>query len=229
MAMSVSYTTINGQIVYENRGGVESYYAPDTLGSTAALLDHTGAVTDTFTYWPFGEIQNHVGSNVTPFTYCGTLGYYLDAVLSWTYVRARYYTQMLGNWMTLDPLWPREDPYSYSQQSPFVFVDPTGMTLITLEACIYFRRRDDCIAAAEHDHNQQLRNCEEEWGQRDEECYKRTSDWKSDCAKQAYQVYLNCKSLSDAAYKARLSHCGQAAMGPSDHPKPIRQKRRPIF
>jgi len=52
MAMSVVYATINGQIVSENRGGVISYYAPGNLGSTVALLDATGTVTDTFTYWP---------------------------------------------------------------------------------------------------------------------------------------------------------------------------------
>ena len=57
--MSVTYTTFNGQIVYENRNGTQSFYAPDTLGSTAMLLDTTGTVTDTFTYWPYGEIQGH--------------------------------------------------------------------------------------------------------------------------------------------------------------------------
>ena len=70
MAMSVVYTRINGQIVHENREGVERFYAPDTLGSTVALLDTTGTVTDTFTYWPYGEIASHVGSSVTPLTFC---------------------------------------------------------------------------------------------------------------------------------------------------------------
>jgi hypothetical protein len=32
MAMGVVYTTVNGQIISENRGGVVSNYAPDNLG-----------------------------------------------------------------------------------------------------------------------------------------------------------------------------------------------------
>ena len=127
MAMSVVYATINGQIVSENRGGVISYYAPDNLGSTVALLDSTGTVTDTFTYWPYGEIQSHVGSSITPFTFCGTLGYYTDVLGSQTYVRARYLIQGLTRWLTTDPLWPMQLPYAYVENSPTLRVDPFGL------------------------------------------------------------------------------------------------------
>ena len=126
MAMSVVYATINGQIVSENRGGVISYYAPDNLGSTVALLDTTGTVTDTFTYWPYGEIQSHVGSSVTPFTFCGTLGYYTDVLGSQIYVRARYLRQALARWQTVDRLWPWQRTYAYVSSSPISYVDPTG-------------------------------------------------------------------------------------------------------
>ena len=131
MAMSVVYATINGQIVSENRGGVISYYAPDNLGSTVALLDAAGTVTDTFTYWPYGEIQSHVGSSVTPFTFCGTLGYYLDVLGSQIYVRARYLRQALTRWLTVDSMWPAEKAYAYVDNSPCVFVDPSGNGCVT--------------------------------------------------------------------------------------------------
>ena len=131
MAMSVVYTTINGQIVSENRGGVVSNYAPDNLGSTVALLDSTGTVTDTFTYWPYGEIQSHVGSSVTPFTFCGTIGYYLDVLGSQVYVRARYLRLALARWQTLDPLWPRQSPYVYAGSRPTVQSDPSGLAPCT--------------------------------------------------------------------------------------------------
>ena len=126
MAMSVVYTTINGMIVHENRGGVESFYAPDTMGSTVALLNSSGVVTDTYTYWPYGEIRSHVGSSQTPFTFLGMIGYYTDVVGNFIYVRARYLRQALTRWQTADPLWPHEPPYAYCSDTPQVKVDPSG-------------------------------------------------------------------------------------------------------
>jgi len=126
MAMTVTYTTINGQIVSENRSGTQSFYVADSLGSTVALMNSSGTVTDTFTYWPFGEITSHIGSSVIPFTFVGTLGYYLQILNNFTYVRARYLRQGLARWQTLDPLWPSEPPYVYALSRPTTSVDPTG-------------------------------------------------------------------------------------------------------
>jgi len=134
MAMSVVYTTINGQIVHENRGGVEAFYAPDTLGSTVALLSTTGSVTDTYTYQPYGEIVSHVGSSVTPFTFVGTLGYYLDVSGSLIYVRARYLRQALTRWQTVDPFWPDEQAYGYCSDAPAKHTDPSGLAAIVYPA-----------------------------------------------------------------------------------------------
>ncbi len=135
MAMSVVYTNFNGRIVKENRAGVERYYAPDTLGSTALLLDSTGTVTDTFTYWPFGEVRSHTGTSTTPFTFIGTLGYYFSLAANWFYVRARFYQQTLGRWLTVDPVWPFQPPYLYGANSPGVNVDPSGLWYIHFQDC----------------------------------------------------------------------------------------------
>ena len=53
--MNESYLTVNGEILSETRNGVESDYIPDPQGSTAALIDSSGAITDTFAWWPYGE------------------------------------------------------------------------------------------------------------------------------------------------------------------------------
>ena len=128
MAMSVVYTNFNGRIVKENRAGVERYYAPDTLGSTALLVDSAGAITDTFTYWPFGETRSHIGSSITPLTFVGTLGYYFNAILNGFYVRARYYQQALGRWLTIDPANALTGKaYDYVGNSPAQRRDPTGL------------------------------------------------------------------------------------------------------
>jgi RHS repeat-associated protein len=127
MAMSVTYTTIDGEIIYENRGGVQSFYVPDMLGSTVALTFPTGTVTDTYAYWPFGEIRNHVGTSQTPFTYGGTLGYFLDLLNNFLYIRARYLRPALARWQTVDPIGLFGYPYNYAGNSPVLQVDPEGL------------------------------------------------------------------------------------------------------
>ncbi|MEX2242210.1 MAG: RHS repeat-associated core domain-containing protein [Fimbriimonadaceae bacterium] len=125
--MSVTYTNFNGRIVHENRGGTERGYVPDPLGSTVALVDSTGAVTDTWEYAAYGEVESHSGSSTTPFTFVGTLGYFRDIVSKLTYVRARYYQAFMGQWMTVDPLWPRLSSYQYSMQIPVSLSDAAGL------------------------------------------------------------------------------------------------------
>jgi hypothetical protein len=39
MSLSVVYTTINGVLYHENRGGVETEYIPDTVGSLIQCRD----------------------------------------------------------------------------------------------------------------------------------------------------------------------------------------------
>ena len=63
MLMSVVCMNFNGMVVSENRGGGERDYMPDPLGSTAALLDSSQIQTDTFSYWPYGEVATRMGSN----------------------------------------------------------------------------------------------------------------------------------------------------------------------
>ena len=84
---TVRYTTVNGEIIAEKRNGVRSLYVPDPLGSTVALLDNTQTKTDTFEYWPYGEVRTRTGAIATPFQFVGTLGYRQDSI-SRTYVRA---------------------------------------------------------------------------------------------------------------------------------------------
>ena len=126
MAMSVTYTTILGQIVHEMRSAVERFYVPDPLGNTAALVDTTGAVKDTWTYWPYGEIQNHTGSSTTALTFLGTIGYFGD-FLNTLYVRARHLRADLTRWITVDPIWPNEAQYGYVGGNPTIWTDASGL------------------------------------------------------------------------------------------------------
>jgi RHS repeat-associated protein len=123
---TTTYTTFQGEILSDTQAGTVRDYVPDPLGSTVALLAASQSTTDSFSYWPYGEMRMRAGINPTPFTFVGTLGYFRDLRDKLTYVRARHYLPDCGRWLTVDPLWPNEDSYLYSNGSPQVYVDPSG-------------------------------------------------------------------------------------------------------
>jgi RHS repeat-associated protein len=127
MAMSVVYSNFCGMVVSETRGGVESDYVSDPLGSTVGLMNSVGTMTDRWEYWPYGEVISHTGSSTTPLTFLGVLGYFKDILDKFFYVRARHLRVDLARWLTVDPLWPIEPPYSYVRNSPVNSIDPTGL------------------------------------------------------------------------------------------------------
>jgi len=77
---TTTYTTVNGQILYENRGGTKTYFVPDTLGSVLNCTDENGNQTYKATYWPYGEIRTQQGTNPSPWGFMGTLGHAADSV-----------------------------------------------------------------------------------------------------------------------------------------------------
>ena len=123
----VDYLVVNGVLLSETRGGVESDYIADPLGSTAALMSTAGAITDTFTYWPYGQLRSHVGTSVTPYQYGGTLGYYTDGPSGRVSASMRVYNPTVTRWLTVDLLWPIQRPYVYCFGRPISMVDRLGM------------------------------------------------------------------------------------------------------
>lgn len=101
MAMSVTYTNFGGMLVHENRGGVETEYVPDTLGSVAMCRSATGTTTYTADYWPYGEVESSTGTNPSPRGFVGTLGYYSESVPGSVYVRAGTYLPNYAQWQTV--------------------------------------------------------------------------------------------------------------------------------
>lgn len=129
MAMKVRYTVLDGEVVSEVRSGVERDYLPDPLGSTLALLDDTQTKTDTFAYWPNGEVATRTGTTPTPLQYLGTTGYYRDSA-SRTYVRHRVLDTRSGRWMTQDPLQRGSNRYAYCGNNPVNRTDPSGLAWV---------------------------------------------------------------------------------------------------
>src|SRR5687767_9197518 len=131
---TVRYTSLDGEIIAEKRNGVRRSYLPDAIGSTLALLDNTQTQTDTFTYWPYGEVKNRTGSTATPFGYGGTMGCYTD-LTGRTYMPARHLSTTEGRWISSDTLGGRTSvmlPFAYAANSPVTLTDPTGKIAIPI-------------------------------------------------------------------------------------------------
>ena len=88
MAANVTYLTVNGMLLHENRGGVETQYTPDPLGNLIQCRNSAGTKTYEAHYWPYGEIRSETGTNPSPWGFVGLLGYLRDAA-TLLYVRAR--------------------------------------------------------------------------------------------------------------------------------------------
>lgn len=137
--MSVVYTNFGGMLVHEDRGGIEHQYVSDTLGSLVGELDSTQALTYTAEYWPYGEVQTETGTNTSPWSFVGLLGYLRD-LASLLYARARHYLPKEGRWLTATKLNKRvyvEPPYNYTMAQPGTLVDTNGLlpTRLKLRDC----------------------------------------------------------------------------------------------
>ncbi|MFL0806491.1 MAG: hypothetical protein K6L60_04295 [Oceanobacter sp.] len=105
------------------------YYQYDGLGSTRALTDVSGTLTDQYHYDAFGTLINQTGNSDNDYLYTGEQ---YDSELDQYYLRARYYDQGVGRFTQLDE-WAgnSQDPitlnkYLYGNADPVRYVDPTG-------------------------------------------------------------------------------------------------------
>jgi RHS repeat-associated protein len=140
-----SYTNTPYQIVYYiyTPGGAllyaidamthqPAFYHFDRNGSTLALTNNSGSVTDAYAYDPYGKLLAHTGSNLQPFTYVGQWGVRQESAALYQ-MRARYYDAATQRFLSRDPVWPSvgdvqlSNPYNYSYNNPLKYVDTNGM------------------------------------------------------------------------------------------------------
>jgi RHS repeat-associated protein len=122
-----------------DRGSGVYYYLYDGLGSTRQLVNMSGTVTDSYGYSAFGEMALHTGSTVNPFLFNAQQ---FDQASGDYYLRARYYDQSNGRFISQDPFaGSNDDPvslhrYLYANNDPVDRVDPSGKEpdLVSLSA-----------------------------------------------------------------------------------------------
>jgi len=109
--------------------GTVRYYHADELGSTLALTDETGNVTDEFAYMPYGECTARTGSTRTPFQWLGGYGVYYDDVSDVYLTLHRCYDHQLKRFISPDPLGidGGVNVYMWANLNPLAFIDPYGL------------------------------------------------------------------------------------------------------
>ena len=108
---------------------VASYYLFDGIGSTRQLVNLSSTVTDSYGYSAFGELASHTGSTANPFLFNAQQ---FDQASGDYYLRARYYDQSNGRFISQDPYGGSNgDPvslhrYLYANDDPLGYHDPSG-------------------------------------------------------------------------------------------------------
>jgi len=115
--------------------GAQTYYHYDGLGSTCNLTNEAGQAIAGYAYDAFGNLHAMTGSSDNPF---GFTGQQTDDETGLLYLRARYYDQSVGRFITKDPspAYPSVpqslNRYVYVENNPINLVDPSGNDWISI-------------------------------------------------------------------------------------------------
>ena len=96
-----SYTLVNDMILAQTNATETLYLLPDRLGSTRAVTDASGTVTDTFDYTAFGELIGDSSSLATNYLFAGQQ---YDSSTDLYSMRARYYDAGVRRFTVRDTL-----------------------------------------------------------------------------------------------------------------------------
>ena len=140
LSQTLVRTKANGETAYYVYGlGLIGQYADDgyktyhfdVRGSTVAITDENGTVTDTFAYDAYGGTIGRTGTTDTPFRYCGQYGIMTEPN-GLLYMRARYYSPTICRFVSQDSVVgsisdsSSLNRYAFCGGNPVMYVDPTG-------------------------------------------------------------------------------------------------------
>jgi RHS repeat-associated protein len=116
------------------------YYFGNQINSASVITDASGNIEDEADYYPWGGLMQY--SSGIPNHYWFT-GKERDSESGLDYFGARYYSNGLARFTSVDPIWVKGDRvldpqrlnlYAYGRNNPLKFKDPTGMD-VTLGKC----------------------------------------------------------------------------------------------
>ena len=116
-------------LISQLRNTERSFYHVDGLGSTRALTDINGLLTDAYAYEAFGEIIKQLGNTQNSYLFAGEQR---DPNLGLDYLRARYLDVNSGRFYGRDPFKGfYKNPitlnkYVYANTNPANIIDPSG-------------------------------------------------------------------------------------------------------
>ena len=123
------YIFYHRSTLYKSAPEAVFYYHTDHLGSATLITDDYAQIAEQIVYMPYGEDWIDVRSN----GYFGSAykfnGKEKDDETGYSYYGARYYTDRLSIWLSVDPLadkYPHLSPYAYCADNPVMLVDPDG-------------------------------------------------------------------------------------------------------
>ena len=113
----ISYTSISK---LDNEKNI-IYFTKDHISSNRITTNQQGVIEYQANYQPYGNIYTQTGIEKFKFS-----GKELDSSNLY-YFGARYYNSNIGRFTQVDPIYnPSINPYSYANNNPLKYVDPTG-------------------------------------------------------------------------------------------------------
>jgi RHS repeat-associated protein len=130
--ITTKYVYGHGLICEETNSTIKTYHF-DNRGSTIAITDASGNVTDTFEYDTYGKLTSRTGTSDIIFRYNGRDGVITD-FNGLAYMRARYYSPNMRRFINADIV-PGEisnavtlNRYAYANGNPVSLIDPFGLS-----------------------------------------------------------------------------------------------------
>ena len=128
-----SYVHLGSEKLIQYSGGTTYFFHTDHLGTPKVITNMQGGVSETWDNYPFGEQWTKTGSTGNTHRFTGHLR---DTESGNEYAGARYYSNVRGRWLSVDPVLgsarnPQElNRYAYVHNDPLGKVDPDGRQVL---------------------------------------------------------------------------------------------------